>query len=75
MTSIRDFERMLFRCPEANILEYPQASYEEFLLMDHDFSSEFVCIYPFIRKEEAICGNIYLGYNALSGYIRAIYHM
>ena len=51
MTSIRDFERMLFRCPEVNVGEYPQASYEEFLLMEQDFSSEFVCVFPFVRQE------------------------
>lgn len=51
MTSIRDFERMLFRCPEVNVAEYPLASYEEFLLMEQDFSSEFVCVFPFVRNE------------------------
>lgn len=44
MTSMRDFERMHFRCPEVNVSEYPLASYEEFLLMEQDFSTEVVCV-------------------------------
>lgn len=51
MTSMRNFERMLFRCPEVDMSEYPMASYEEFLLMEQDFSSEFVCVFPFVRQE------------------------
>ena len=53
MISTRDFERMIFRCPEVNMLEYPLASGEEFQLMEHDFSSEFICIYPFVRDAES----------------------
>ena len=52
MTSIRNFERMLFCCPEVNVSEYPLASDEEFLLMEHNITSEFVCVYPFVRKED-----------------------
>ena len=44
MISMTELERMLFRCPEVNISKYPQATYEEFMLMDYDFSSEFVCV-------------------------------
>lgn len=51
MTSLRDFERMLFCCPEVNMSEYPLASYEEFLLMEQDFSSGLVCVFPFVRQE------------------------
>lgn len=53
MISMTELERMLFRCPKVNISKYPQASYEEFLLMDHDFSGEYVCVYPFVRMDES----------------------
>ena len=53
MISMTELERMLFRCPEVNISKYPQASYEEFLLMDHDFSGEYVCVYPFVKMDES----------------------
>lgn len=58
MISMTELERMLFRCPEVNISKYPQATYEELILMDHDFSSEFVCVYPFVRTDEV--GNLYV---------------
>lgn len=51
MISMTELERMLFRCPEVNISKYPQASNEKFLLMDHDYSSEYVCVYPFVRAD------------------------
>ncbi len=53
MTSMRNVEKMFFACPEVDVSAYPQAAYEGFLLMEQDFESEFVCIFPFVRKEKS----------------------
>ena len=52
MISIGNFERRLFSCPEVNMSEYAPASDEEFLLMETEFSTEFVCVFPFVRKKD-----------------------
>lgn len=58
--SLKDFERILFRCSEEDVSKYPQASQEEILQMESDFinNSDSICIYPFVRKPEG--GNPYV---------------